>query len=53
MAQELVAFRMFAPYFGYSIYVWGSIISVVMLALALGDAAGGGVSDRSQTVLPL
>ncbi len=53
MAQELVAFRIFAPYFGYSIYVWGSMISVVMLALAFGYAVGGGVSDRSQTDLPL
>ena len=34
MSLELVAFRLYAPYFGYSIYVWGSMISVVMLALA-------------------
>jgi len=53
MAQELVAFRLFAPYFGYSIYLWGSMISVVMVALALGYAVGGWVSDRSQTDLPL
>jgi spermidine synthase len=53
MAQEIVALRLFAPYFGYSIYVWGSMISVVMVALAVGYAAGGWVSDRSQTDLPL
>jgi len=53
MAQELVAFRLYAPYFGYSIYVWGSMISVVMAALALGYALGGCVADRSQTDLPL
>jgi len=53
MAQELVAFRLFAPYFGYSIYVWGSTISVVLAALALGYAVGGWISDRSQTDLPL
>ena len=53
MAQELVALRLFAPYFGYSTYVWGSMISVAMVALAVGYAAGGWVSDRSQTDLPL
>ena len=41
LAQELVAFRLYAPYFGYSIYVWGSMISVVMAGLALGYALGG------------
>jgi hypothetical protein len=35
MALELVGFRLYAPYFGYSIYVWGGMISVVMVALAL------------------
>jgi predicted membrane-bound spermidine synthase len=53
MSQELVAFRLYAPYFGYSIYVWGSMISVVMAALALGYAVGGWSADRSQTDLPL
>jgi predicted membrane-bound spermidine synthase len=53
MAQELVAFRLYAPYFGYSIYVWGSMISVVLAALALGYAVGGWSADRSETSLPL
>ena len=53
MAEELVAFRLYAPYFGYSIYVWGSMISVVMAALAVGYALGGWIADRSQTDLPL
>ncbi|HXB55557.1 MAG TPA: fused MFS/spermidine synthase [Vicinamibacteria bacterium] len=47
MALEIVAFRLYAPYFGYSIYVWGSLISVVMLALSVGYALGGWVADRS------
>ncbi|MGH9406314.1 MAG: spermidine synthase [Terriglobia bacterium] len=46
MGLELVGFRLFAPYFGYSIYVWGSLISVVMAALAAGYAWGGWLSDR-------
>jgi spermidine synthase len=49
MALELVAFRLYAPYFGYSIYVWGSMISVVMLALAVGYALGGWLADRSNS----
>ena len=53
MAQELVAFRLYAPYFGYSIYVWGSMISVVMAALAVGYALGGWIADRSRTDLAL
>ena len=53
MAQELVAFRLYAPYFGYSIYVWGSMISVVMAALAIGYALGGWAADRSRGDQPL
>jgi len=53
MAQELVAFRLYAPYFGYSMYVWGSMISVVMAALALGYGIGGWGADRSETDLPI
>lgn len=46
MAMELTAFRLYAPYFGNSIYVWGSMISVVMLALAAGYSLGGWIADR-------
>jgi len=49
MAMELTAFRLYAPYFGNSIYVWGSMISVVMLALAVGYGLGGWLADRSNT----
>jgi spermidine synthase len=45
MALELAAFRLYAPYFGYSIYVWGSMIAVVMAALAAGYAVGGRLAD--------
>ncbi len=53
MSMEIVAFRLYAPYLGYSIYVWGTMISVVMAALALGYAFGGWLADRSRTDLPL
>ncbi|HWO02631.1 MAG TPA: fused MFS/spermidine synthase [Blastocatellia bacterium] len=53
MVLELTAFRLYAPYFGYSIYVWAIMISVVMAALAAGYAIGGWVADCSRTDLPL
>jgi hypothetical protein len=44
MAIELLGGRVLAPYFGSSIYVWGAIITVFMLALALGYLLGGRAS---------
>jgi len=44
MSFELLGGRMLAPYFGSSVYVWGSIITVFMTALALGYLAGGRLS---------
>lgn len=41
MSVELLGGRLLAPWFGSSIYVWGSVISVFMLALALGYYIGG------------
>lgn len=41
MSMELLGGRLLAPYFGSSIYVWGSIISVFMLALSIGYLIGG------------
>jgi hypothetical protein len=44
MAVELLGGRLLAPYFGSSIYVWGAIITVFMLALSLGYLLGGRAS---------
>lgn len=44
MAIELLAGRILAPYFGSSIYVWGSIITVFMLSLSIGYLTGGRLS---------
>jgi spermidine synthase len=49
MAMELTAFRLYAGYFGNSIYVWGSMISVVMLSLAAGYSLGGWIADQKPT----
>jgi spermidine synthase len=46
MALEIVGSRVLAPYFGSSIFVWGSLISVVMAALSIGYYWGGWMSAR-------
>jgi hypothetical protein len=51
MAIELLGGRILAPYFGSSIYVWGSIITVFMLSLSLGYLAGGRFSLHSPNLL--
>lgn len=47
MALEIVGSRVLAPYFGSSIFVWGSLISVVLAALSLGYYWGGRFSERN------
>lgn len=44
MSIELLGGRVMAPYFGSSVYVWGSIITVFMLSLSLGYLWGGKLS---------
>jgi len=44
MAIELLGGRILAPYFGSSIFVWGSIITVFMLSLSIGYLLGGKLS---------
>lgn len=44
MSIELLGGRILAPYFGSSIYVWGSIITVFMLSLSIGYLIGGRLS---------
>lgn len=50
MSVELLGGRMLAPYFGNSIYVWGSIITVFMLSLSLGYLLGGRLSVKNATL---
>lgn len=50
MAVELLGGRLLAPTFGSSIYVWGAIITVFMLALSLGYLAGGRWSTQAPSV---
>src|SRR5205814_10664389 len=46
MGLEIVGSPVLAPYFGSSIFVWGSLISVVMAALSIGYYWGGWLSAR-------
>ena len=54
MVIELLGTRMIAPFYGASIYVWSSLISVTMIALSIGYYIGGRWADSSkQTGLSL
>ncbi|TSC61453.1 MAG: spermine synthase [Parcubacteria group bacterium Gr01-1014_48] len=47
LSLELLGFRLFAPYFGYSLYVFGSLIGLILFSLALGYALGGYCADKN------
>ena len=48
MVIELLGTRLIAPFYGASLYVWSSLISVTMIALAIGYFVGGHWADRAQ-----
>jgi hypothetical protein len=50
MGVELLGGRILAPNFGSSIYVWGALIAIFMLALSLGYLAGGRWSQRNPSL---
>jgi len=52
MQTELVGARALTPYFGNSIFVWGSVIAVFLLALALGYGAGGRLTRKHHSYWP-
>jgi spermidine synthase len=47
MGLEIVGSRLLAPYFGNSVFVWGSLISLFLIALSAGYWLGGRVADRN------
>src|SRR5688572_32453870 len=53
MALEIAGSRVLAPHFGSSIFVWGSLISVVMTALSIGYYWGGWLSAREPSYTKL
>lgn len=46
MVLEIAGFRLLAPFFGYSSYIWGALLGVIMATLAIGYALGGWLADR-------
>jgi hypothetical protein len=50
MGVELLGGRILAPNFGSSIYVWGALIAIFMLALSLGYLAGGRWSQSNPSL---
>ena len=43
---EVMGSRVIGPFFGVSLYVWTSLVTVTLLALAVGYAVGGHIADR-------
>lgn len=53
LVLEIFAVRLLSPYFGTSMFVLSSVLTVVLAALALGYFFGGRVADRYPHHLPL
>lgn len=53
MALEIAGGRMLSPFFGSSVYVWGSIISVFLTALSVGYYYGGILADKQPNLTTL
>ncbi|MBU0995551.1 MAG: fused MFS/spermidine synthase [Proteobacteria bacterium] len=50
LALQLISSRVMAPYFGVSLYIWSSILSITLLFLALGYAYGGRYTHKKSIV---
>ncbi|MEM4716859.1 MAG: fused MFS/spermidine synthase [Candidatus Caldarchaeum sp.] len=53
MCIELASSRLLAPIFGNTIFVWGSLIGVVLTALSAGYWLGGRLADRVSSIKTL
>ncbi len=50
LSLEILGGRMLQPYFGSGLHVWGSVLSVFMVSLALGYWLGGKLSEKKATL---
>ncbi|OMF64777.1 hypothetical protein BK142_31625 [Paenibacillus glucanolyticus] len=48
MGLEMLASRIFTPYFGSSQYIWGSIISIFLVGSTIGYWVGGRAADTNK-----
>lgn len=53
MILEITGSRIIAPYFGNSLFVWGSLIGVILAALSSGYYYGGKMADRKPSAKTL
>lgn len=50
MTLELVGSRILAPYVGASVFVWTSLIGLIMASLCVGYIRGGKMADRDPSI---
>ena len=53
LVVEVAAVRVFAPYFGSSLYVLSGVLTVILMALSCGYYYGGRLADRHPTPVVL
>ena len=53
MVLELLGTRILAPYLGLSLYVWTSVIGIILAALSIGYALGGRLADKNPNIQTL
>lgn len=50
---EIAAVRMLSPYYGASLYVFSSVLTIILAALSIGYYVGGKLADRTPAHEPL